>query len=130
MPLGLRATAIRFDLRPTPPSLERFERWAFHDLEGARRRDAAWLAAFEGYVLNRGAVQHVKRTMRRLVRLGSSRIPDSALRQIGVPTALLWGESDRMVPRAHFFTGFDPFTTGGEQRVAGACDYWDGGQTD
>jgi 2-hydroxymuconate-semialdehyde hydrolase len=99
MPLGLRATAIRFDLRPTPPNLERFERWAFHDLEGARRRDAAWLAAFESYLLNRGAVQHVKRTMRRLVRVGSRRIPDSALRQIGVPTALLWGEGDRMVPR-------------------------------
>jgi 2-hydroxymuconate-semialdehyde hydrolase len=99
MPLGLRMTAIRFDLRPTPPNLERFERWAFRDLEGARRRDAAWLGAFENYLLQRGAVQHVKRTMRRLARLGSSRTPDGDLRRITVPTALLWGEGDRMVPR-------------------------------
>jgi pimeloyl-ACP methyl ester carboxylesterase len=36
--------------------------------------------------------------MRQLIRIGKRRIPDEELRRIAVPTALLWGRHDRMVP--------------------------------
>jgi pimeloyl-ACP methyl ester carboxylesterase len=36
--------------------------------------------------------------MRQLIGSCTTRIPDSELRLIGVPTALLWGRHDRFVP--------------------------------
>lgn len=74
------------------------ERWAHLDLDGMRRRGPEWYEAFDGYMLSRGATPHVKRTMRQLIRVGTKRIPDTELKRIEVPTALLWGRRDRMVP--------------------------------
>ncbi len=97
MPLGLRVVAIRFALLPTDRNLERFERWAFFDLDQARRRDPVWLAAFSEYTRARAANSHVKRTMRQLVRAGTKPLPDPGLDRITVATALLWGRHDRFV---------------------------------
>jgi pimeloyl-ACP methyl ester carboxylesterase len=97
MPLGLMAVAVRFDLRPTQRNAERFDRWAFDDLDRARRRDPAWFEAFAAYNLSRAVVPHVKRTMRQLIGAGRRRVPDDDLRRIAVPTALLWGRHDRFV---------------------------------
>jgi pimeloyl-ACP methyl ester carboxylesterase len=36
--------------------------------------------------------------MRQLIGVGKKRIPDEELRRITIPTALLWGRQDRMVP--------------------------------
>ena len=36
--------------------------------------------------------------MRRLIRTGTKRVPDAELRRIEVPTTLVWGRHDRMVP--------------------------------
>jgi pimeloyl-ACP methyl ester carboxylesterase len=96
MPLGLRATAVRFALRPSEANAERFERWAFADLDRVRRADAEWFAAFGAYLLARAQVPHVKRTMRRLIATGTKPVP--ALEGIEVPTVLLWGRHDRFVP--------------------------------
>jgi len=98
MPLGLRAVAVRFGLRPTERNAERFDRWAFFDFDRARRRNAEWLDAFSAYTRHRAAVPHVKRTMRQLIRTGTERVPDAELRRSVVPIALLWGRHDRFVP--------------------------------
>jgi pimeloyl-ACP methyl ester carboxylesterase len=96
MPLGLRVTAIRFALRPSERNAERFDRLAFFDLDRMRREDAAWFAAFSMDTMARARVPHVKRTMRRLIALGTKPVPD--LERISVPTTLLWGRHDRFVP--------------------------------
>lgn len=98
MPPGLMLAAILCDLRPSQRNLDRFARWAFVDLDRTHRQDPGWFEAFDAYTLARSAVPHVKRTMRRLIRTGTKRIPDAELQQIEVPTALVWGRHDRMVP--------------------------------
>ena len=59
MPLGLRVTAIRFALRPSERNADRFDRWAFVDLDRARAQDPEWFAAFSAYTLARARVPHV-----------------------------------------------------------------------
>jgi pimeloyl-ACP methyl ester carboxylesterase len=98
MPLGLRVVAIRFGLRPTERNAERFDRWAFFDFDHARGRDPGWFEAFSAYTRSRAAVPHVKRTMGQLIKTGTKQVPDTELRRIAVPTALLWGRHDRFVP--------------------------------
>jgi pimeloyl-ACP methyl ester carboxylesterase len=98
LPLGLLVTAIRFDLHPSERNSARFADWAFLDSERTRRRDPMWYDAFMTYGLSRAAVPHVKRTMRQLIKAGAKQISDAELRGIDVPTTLLWGRRDRMVP--------------------------------
>jgi pimeloyl-ACP methyl ester carboxylesterase len=98
MPLGLRATAIRFALRPSEHNFERFERRAFLDLDRARAQDPEWFAAFRADVRTRARLGHVKRTMRELIGVGTKQV--AGLERVGVPTALVWGRHDRFVPLA------------------------------
>lgn len=98
LPPGLLLTALRFGLRPSLRNHERFARWAFLDPDRIHRQDPEWLEAFHAYNMSRAAVPHVKRTMRRLIRTCTKRVPDSELQRIKIPTALLWGRHDRMVP--------------------------------
>ena len=98
MPLGVLATAIRFDLFPSERNEERFERWAFLNRDRAQARDPEWFKAFSYYCVTLATVPHVKRTMRQLVKLGTKRIEDPVLRAIRTPVALVWGRHDRMVP--------------------------------
>jgi pimeloyl-ACP methyl ester carboxylesterase len=97
LPVGLAVAAIRFDLRPSERNQERFERWAFLDSGVTKQQDPAWFNAFDAYTVSRGRVRHVKRTMRQLIRVGTTQVPDAELRRIAIPTALLWGRHDRMV---------------------------------
>ena len=99
LPLGLLMTAIRFDLRPSERNTARFADWAFLDPARTRRRDPEWYDAFMAYGRSRGAVPHVKRAMRQLIKAGSKQISDAELRSIDLPVALVWGRGDRMVPR-------------------------------
>ena len=98
MPMRLRYVAIRFGIRPSPRNAERFDRFALLDLDANRRRDPEWFAAFDEYARSRATVLHVKQTMRRLIATETKQIPDAALGHIAVPTTLLWGRHDRMVP--------------------------------
>ena len=100
MPLGLRVVAIRFALRPSEKNAERFDRWAFFDLDRARRRDPGWLEAFNAYTRSRAVVPHVKRTMRELIGSATRQVPDAELRRIPVATDLVWARHDRFVPLA------------------------------
>jgi pimeloyl-ACP methyl ester carboxylesterase len=98
MPLGLRVVAIRFGLRPSERNAERFDRWAFFDLDRTRRRDPGWFEAFSAYSRSRAVVPHVKRTMRELIGSCTKQVPDAELRRIPVAMELLWGRHDRFVP--------------------------------
>jgi pimeloyl-ACP methyl ester carboxylesterase len=98
MPLGLRIVAIRVAVRPNERNEERFERFALLDREPTRRRDPAWFDSFSAYALSRARVKHIKRTMSRLIKAGTKRVPDAELQRIGIPAALLWGRHDRMTP--------------------------------
>ena len=96
MPLGLRVTAIRFALRPTERNAERFNRWAFVDADRVRGHDPEWFAAFDADGMARARIPHVKRTMRRLIGIGTEQVP--RLERIGIPVTLVWGRRDRFVP--------------------------------
>lgn len=98
LPLGLVAVAIRFSLRPTEANNERFDRWAFADIDRSRKENPGWLAAFGAYNLARAVVPHVKATMSQLIKTGKKQVPDADLRRIKIPTALVWGRRDRFVP--------------------------------
>ena len=98
MPMALRYRAVRFALRPTPANLDRFQRFALSDKESTRARDPLWFDAFSEYTLDRARERHVKATMRRLISTQAKRVPDEELKRITVPTAIVWGRQDRMVP--------------------------------
>jgi pimeloyl-ACP methyl ester carboxylesterase len=98
MPLGLRVVAVRFGLRPTERNAERFDRWAFFDFDQARRQNPEWMDAFSAYARCRARLPHVKRTMGQLIKTGTKQVPDTELRRIAVPIALLSGRHDRFVP--------------------------------
>jgi len=98
LPIGLLLAAIRFAIRPSQGNIERFAQWAFVPPEPARRNDREWFEALLAYVLACAKRAHVQRTMRQLIQIGKRRIPDEELRRIAIPTALLWGRHDRMVP--------------------------------
>lgn len=98
MPLGLRYVAVRFALRPTADNARRFQRFALLDAEATRQRDPAWYDAFDAYTRTRAGVPHVKQTMRRLVAAETKPISAAELDRITVPTSLVWGRHDRMVP--------------------------------
>jgi pimeloyl-ACP methyl ester carboxylesterase len=98
MPLQLRYVAIRFAIRPTPRNAERFERFALLDRESTRQRDPGWYDAFSAYTRTRARVPHVKKTMSDLIATQTKPIAGPELDRIAVPTTLLWGRHDRMVP--------------------------------
>jgi 2-hydroxymuconate-semialdehyde hydrolase len=100
IPVGLRYVAVRWAIHPSPRNAERFDRFALLDLDATRRRSPGWFEAFEAYTRARAGVPHVKQTMRRLIAAETKPIPDAELSRIDVPTSLLWGRHDRMVPLA------------------------------
>ena len=83
MPLGLMAAAIPVQPQTDQRNQERFERWAFRDADRTRRQDEHWFEAFDAYTVACGSSPHVKRTMRQLVKTGTKRVPDAALRRVG-----------------------------------------------
>lgn len=100
MPMRLRYVAVRFGLRPTPENAERFERFALFDRDNTRRRDPVWFDAFDAYNRARASIPHVKKTLMKIVSAETKQIPDTELDRIDVPTSLIWGRQDRMVPLA------------------------------
>jgi 2-hydroxymuconate-semialdehyde hydrolase len=85
-------------LRPTPANDERFARFALLDFDTTRGLDSGWFDAFSTYSLECAVRPSVKRTMKRLIKIGAKRIADDDLRRISSPVDLIWGASDRMVP--------------------------------
>lgn len=98
MPLRLMYSAIRFSLRPSAANSERFDRFLLFDLDATRALHSSWYEAFDEYNRAQATVTYVKKTMNRLVSLGTKRIPDEELSRIHGPVDLIWGRHDRMVP--------------------------------
>ena len=98
MPLGLVVAAMRSDLRPSARSFERFLPWPFIDPARTRQSDPEWFAAFSAYMIDRSGLPSVRRTVRQVVKAGTTPIPSAELRRIQIPTTLIWGRHDRMVP--------------------------------
>jgi 2-hydroxymuconate-semialdehyde hydrolase len=98
MPPRLMYSAIRYSLRPSAANSERFDRFLLLDLDATRALHSSWYEAFDEYNRAQAAVKHVKKTMNRLVSLGTKRIPDEELDRIDGPVHLIWGRHDRMVP--------------------------------
>lgn len=100
MPMKLRYLAIRFAIRPTAANGDRFDRFALLDRDATRQLDPDWYDAWAAYTQARARTPHVKRTMSKLIRPATRPMTDHELSNVSVPTALLWGRADRMVPVA------------------------------
>lgn len=95
------SAVLRFNIRPSPRNLERFNRWPYLDPDRTRLEDRVRHEAVDNYTLARASVPHVKRAMRQLIKAGTRQIADTELRRVKVPTALVWGRHDRMAPLRH-----------------------------
>jgi 2-hydroxymuconate-semialdehyde hydrolase len=89
---------MRFAARPTAANADRFQRFALLDRDATLWRDPEWFEAFDAYTRARAGEPLVKKTMRQLVAAETKAIPDAQLGRIDLPTTLLWGRHDRMVP--------------------------------
>jgi pimeloyl-ACP methyl ester carboxylesterase len=100
IPLGLRAVAIPFSLRPTERGMRRFQRFALADSERTRDLDPDWFDAWAAFTLERARDRDVKRAMRAMLKSCAQAVPDERLRAIPVPASLIWAREDRMTPFA------------------------------
>lgn len=98
-PLAFLAAVVQNTVRPTPATFDRLMR---HSMRGSNReRDRVsddW-EAFKSYFVSRAVRRDVKKAMRQVGRAASTTIPETKLRTIPVPTTLIWGSHDRVVPR-------------------------------
>ncbi len=99
-PPGLLFALVGSTARPSPRSFERLMGHVLYDLDALRQGAGDRWEALAGYAVSRAAVPSVKQAMRQLPRSGTKRIPDAVLHDLAVPTALVWGRHDRLVPLA------------------------------
>jgi pimeloyl-ACP methyl ester carboxylesterase len=86
---------IRFTVRPTERSYDRFMRRCSFDLDGLREQMGELWGPFEAYNLERARTASVKVAVRTLMkRVGVPAIPPADLERIAVPTTLIWGRHD------------------------------------
>ena len=95
---GLLVALLRSVLRPSIGSFQGLMGRVMHDLDRVRRQEGERWDALAGYAVSRAARPSAKRAMRQVARSGTRAIPDDQLRRITVPTALLWGSRDRLLP--------------------------------
>lgn len=95
---GFLAALLRSSLRPSASSVEGFMRRVVHDLDRTRADSGQQWEAFVTYVAARAEVAHVRAAMRQLVKAGTTRLSEEELVQITVPTGLVWGRHDPMLP--------------------------------
>ncbi|MGH8775281.1 MAG: alpha/beta fold hydrolase [Jiangellaceae bacterium] len=90
---------IRHGARPSERSALRLLRNVAYDHERVRERMGAHWEPFFAYMVERSRTPSVQTANRRLLReLGLPQIPPEALARISVPTALIWGRHDRVMP--------------------------------
>lgn len=73
-------------------------RRVMHDLDRVRVDTGERWKDFTRYAASRAVLPGVKQAMRQLPKSARRPIPDEDLRRITVPTALVWGRHDRLVP--------------------------------
>jgi len=90
---------IRYGARPTARSYERVLRSCTVDFDEIRTGMGTRWEPFEGYVLDRARGPALKAALPAFVKtLGLRAIPPAELRQISVPTTLIWGRHDPATP--------------------------------
>lgn len=94
------AALVRFGIRPTQRNAERFATMIMYDHErtwsqaGPGRREV-----FVEYMIELARTPSIRRANRALLRqLGFPPIPDGDLERIDVPTSLIWGRHDPVMP--------------------------------
>jgi pimeloyl-ACP methyl ester carboxylesterase len=86
---------VRFTIRPTERSYERFMGQCAYDLDELRAdMDADW-TSFVTYNLGLARSPQAKAAGRLFRQVGIPRIPEDELERIDVPTCLIWGRHDR-----------------------------------
>ena len=97
-PPGVLVALLRSQLRPSPAAIQRFLGRVVADLDRTRSAAGAEWVTFVGAVASRAGVPSVRRAMRQLVKAGSKPSSDEELEHLGVPTALVWGRQDPLIP--------------------------------
>lgn len=89
---------IGFLARPSERTQQGLMRQCMDDLDGVRTRMDGRLELLEAYALECARTPTMKAALRQLMpTLGTPAIPAADLADIGVPTTLIWGRSDRQV---------------------------------
>jgi pimeloyl-ACP methyl ester carboxylesterase len=90
---------VRHSLRPSRRTMVRFLRQVTVDLDRLRERLGDRWEPFLAYSLDRARTASVQQANRHLLReLGWRPIPPADLARISVPTTLIWGRQDRVMP--------------------------------
>lgn len=96
---GVLSALIRHSVRPSQRTARRMLRQVTVDPERVRRRMGERWEPFLAYLVDRSRTPSVKKANRRLLReLGFPPIPPEDLARISVPTTLIWGRHDRVMP--------------------------------
>jgi pimeloyl-ACP methyl ester carboxylesterase len=95
---GVLVALGRSVLRPSIGSFEGLMGRVMHDLDRVRQQEGERWQALASYAVSRATRPSTKRAMRQVARGGTKAIPRDQLRGIAVPTALLWGSRDRLLP--------------------------------
>ena len=92
---------IRHSIWPTQRSAFRLLQGVSLDADRVRQRMGERWEPFRDYLLDRSRTPSVRKANRSLLReLGFPRIPPEDLARIRVPTTLIWGRHDRVMPLA------------------------------
>jgi pimeloyl-ACP methyl ester carboxylesterase len=101
LPPGMLLALIRHGIRPSERTALGMLRRVSVDVDRAQRRMGARWAPFRAYSLELSRTPSARQANRRLLReLGLRQIPPEDLARIGVPTTLIWGRQDRVMPLA------------------------------
>jgi pimeloyl-ACP methyl ester carboxylesterase len=101
IPPRMLLALVRHSIRPSERSAMGMLRQVSVDVDRARRRMGARWAPFRAYSLELSRTPGAQQANRRLLReLGLRQIPPEELARIDVPTTLIWGRQDRIMPLA------------------------------
>lgn len=95
---GMLVALGRSVLRPTIASFQGLMGRVMHDLDRVRQQEGEQWQALAGYAVSRATRPSAKRAMRQVARGGTRAISHLELSRIAIPTALLWGSRDRLLP--------------------------------
>jgi pimeloyl-ACP methyl ester carboxylesterase len=96
---GVLLSLVRHSIRPSQHTLIRLLRQVTVDLDRLRERLGERWEPFLAYSLDRARTPGVQAANRQLLReLGWRQIPPQDLERIAVPTTLIWGRQDRVMP--------------------------------
>jgi pimeloyl-ACP methyl ester carboxylesterase len=101
IPPPMLLALVRHSLRPTERTAMGMLRQVSVDVDRVRRRMGDRWAPFRAYSLELARTPSVRRANRNLLReLGLHQLPPEEVARIDVPTSLIWGRQDRVMPLA------------------------------